>query len=72
MCQGGRLDFQALMLFFNIAKKKMNILLNPYELSIQDLEQLIAGSPTNSVCARAMVEEYKRILDDKKQQEGAG
>lgn len=38
------------------------------ELSIEDLQQLIKNSPTDSACARASVEALERLLFEKQQE----
>jgi hypothetical protein len=43
-------------------------MINPYELSIEDLEQLIANTPAISNCVRAQLEQYQQVLNMKKEQ----
>jgi hypothetical protein len=42
-------------------------MINPYELTIQELEQLILDTPATSACARAQIEQYQAVLNSKKQ-----
>jgi hypothetical protein len=39
-----------------------------YELSLPELEELLAMSPANSACARAGIEQLKNIIAAKKEQ----
>lgn len=43
-------------------------MINPYELSIEELEQLIANTPATSNCVRAKLEQYQQVLNMKKEQ----
>lgn len=40
-----------------------------YELSLPELYELLAMSPSNSACARAGIEQLKAIIANKEQEE---
>ena len=39
-----------------------------YELSLEELEELLAMAPRNSACARQGVEQLERIIAERRQQ----
>jgi hypothetical protein len=43
-------------------------MINPYNLTIPELEALIAATPATSNCARAQIEDLQKILILKKEQ----